>query len=159
MKLLIVDDDEDILSDISDAFKISGFLCYTTPNPMNAIEIYKKENFDVVITDIRMPGMSGIELLKQIRSYDNRAKIIIITAYGDLETAISAINNRAYAFFGKPIDFSELIKTLRNIENENNMIPDITEDYQKLRDENDKLRETYEGLLKMLNSIKNNMEV
>lgn len=150
MRLLIVDDDADVLTDVAEAIKPSGFLYDTVTNPVKALELYKKQGFDVVITDVRMPEMSGIELLKKIREYDTEARVIIITAFGDLDTAVQAINNHAYSFFGKPIDFSELIRTLRQIDEEKNRHPPKDQEVKKMKEEHEKLKIAYEALMRIL---------
>lgn len=61
---------------------------------------------------MRMPRMTGIQVLRVIRQIDPEARVIIMTGYGDAETAIAAVNNGAYAFFGKPVDIAELIEVL-----------------------------------------------
>ena len=78
-----------------------------------------------------MPEMNGIDLLKKIKEIDSSSRVIIITAYGDLETAKEAINNKAYAFFGKPINFEELISILRDIEKEISNNYNVFVDYEK----------------------------
>jgi DNA-binding NtrC family response regulator len=153
MTILLVDDEKDCLDDIVDALEPTGYVCKSTVNPLKAIEIYKDEKTDVVISDIRMPEMNGIELLKKIRDFDPQARVIIVTAYGDLETARAAINNRAYAFFGKPIDFQELIMTLRTIENEIDSKNKVEVDYENLKDEHTKLKSAYDELMKVIKSL------
>lgn len=150
MRLLIVDDDKDVLSDVANALEPSGYQCFKTVSPLEALAMYKQERFDVVISDVRMPEMNGIELLKEIKTYDPKAAVIIITAFGDLDTAIASINNHAYAFFGKPINFSELIATLRQIENEVKEAPHIPQDLTHLENENKKLKIAYEALTRVL---------
>lgn len=150
MKLLIVDDDSDVLNDVAAAIKPSGYEYDTATNPLKALEMYKLQHFDAVITDVRMPEISGIELLKRIREIDGEAKVIIITAFGDLETAVSAINNHAYSFFGKPINFGELISVLRQIENEGKRGHPGAEESARIEGEYGKLKIAYEALIKIL---------
>ncbi|MCL6561233.1 MAG: response regulator, partial [Firmicutes bacterium] len=91
--------------------------------PEEAVEAYYQNPYDVVITDMKMPGLNGIQVLKMVRSVNREAKVIIITAYGNMETAVAAVKNGAYAFFGKPVDFAELMATLEKIEKEIKNIP------------------------------------
>lgn len=153
MRLLIVDDDKDALADITGALAPTSYELVYTTDPFEAYNQYTKNKFDAVITDQRMPGMTGLELLKKIKEYNIDAKVILITAYGDLNTAVAAINKHVYAFFGKPVNFSELIQTLRTIEKENSENPLTQADYVKLKDENDKLKQAYQELL---NYVKEN---
>lgn len=156
MRILIIDDDKDCLEDIATALEPSNYDCNTEISAIKAIKRYKEEHFDVVITDIKMPEMNGIEVLKKIKSIDNEARVIIITGYGDLETAVAAINNHAYAFFGKPINFNDLIKSLRNIEFEIKSNKKIEVDYNHLKEEYKKMKNTYNDLLTLVNNLKKN---
>lgn len=154
MRLLIVDDDKDALADITSALEPAKYELVYTTDPLEAFQLYKQRSCDVVITDQRMPGMTGLELLKLIKEHDAEAKVILITAYGDLNTAVAAINKHAYAFFGKPVDFSELIQTLRTIEKECREYQKTHVDYGKLKDENDKLKQAYQELLNFVKESK-----
>lgn len=154
MNILIVDDEKDCLDDIITALEPTGYQCLSTTNPLKAIEVYKENKIDVVISDIRMLEMDGIELLKTIKNMDRNARVIIITAYGDLETAKKAINNRACFFFGKPVDFDELIVSLRSIEKEIEIDKDRNLDYTNLKSEHEKLQDAYDELLNFVRVIK-----
>jgi DNA-binding NtrC family response regulator len=100
-----------------------------------------------------MPEIDGMTLLRTLRDLDPSAKVIIVTAYGDLETAKEAINNRAYAFFGKPVSFPELIETLKDIEAERDS--GATRDVAALQRENRRLKEVYQELLDEVRSLRN----
>lgn len=154
MRLLIVDDEKDALSDISEALKPAGYEITTCNDPFCAYELYLSEKFDVVISDVRMPGLTGIELLQKIHEFDPHAIVIIITAYGDLPTAVAAINNHAYSFFGKPVNFEELITVLRNIEERYKSDNYRQVDYNSLREMYDKLTGAYNSLINILLTIK-----
>ena len=148
MRVLIVDDEKEVLDDLIRALKPAQYELKAEQNPVLALEAYQNEKFDVVISDIRMPEMNGIELLKRLRQFDKNARVIIITAYGDLETAKAAINNHAFAFFGKPINFNELMELLESVQKEINGTQEQKTDYIQLKEEFDKLKQTYEALLK-----------
>jgi DNA-binding NtrC family response regulator len=122
LNILIVDDDIECL----DGYKIVLESCnyeYTTENnPNRALGLYKNTfntdnyKFDVVITDMRMPLMSGIELLKQIKKLDKTARVIIITAFFNSETEKAINYYEPYAFLGKPFKLLDLILILNKIE-------------------------------------------
>ena len=154
MRLLLVDDEKELLENLKLAFRPTAYECDTETNPLVALERYKQQRYDVVITDVRMPEISGLDLLKLLREYDPSAKVIIITGYGDLDTAIKAINNHAYAFFGKPLDFKDLINTLREIASDDFTIAKREIDYQQLRRDYQNLKITYEQLLQYLRQKK-----
>lgn len=150
MKILLVDDNTDCLDDLAAALGPAGYQCETFTVSQKALEAYRQARHDVVITDMKMPGMNGLELLKEIRLINNEAKVIIVTGYGDVETAIAAVNNRAYAFFGKPIDLNDLMETLKKIENEFNDLAKAKSDYDQLVMEYRRLKETYEELKELV---------
>jgi len=116
LNILIVDDDEDILESYLIALRQTGFSIITSNNPVNALEIYRNGYFDAVITDIRMPVMSGIELKKKIREINNKAIIILISAFLESENMTDPVQNDIGIFLQKPINIRELIITLRKVE-------------------------------------------
>ncbi len=157
MNILIIDDDPGCLDSLSSSLQLYSHNCEAHTNALNALKIYKENHskYDLVITDMKMPAISGIEVLKRALEINRNAKVIIITAYGDVETAISAVNNHAYAFFGKPINFQELLETIEKIENENSIKKLPEEELKKIIDEYAKLKKAYEELRSLL-SKKNN---
>lgn len=119
MNILLIDDDADCLECLSTALEPAGHRCDKFTVPEEAVEACYQKQYDAVITDMRMPGLNGIQVLKMVHTFDRQAKvIIIITAYGDSETAAAALNSGVYAFFGKPTDFEVLVETLEKIEHE-----------------------------------------
>ncbi len=124
LNILIADDDDEILNVYKITLEPGNFKCTTVSNPEIALELYKSalnsdnDKFDVVITDLRMPEMSGIELLKQIKALDNNARVIIVSAFNDLETQNEANIYKPYAFLGKPFRLAELISIFNKIEKE-----------------------------------------
>ncbi|MBI4976317.1 MAG: response regulator [Spirochaetes bacterium] len=117
LKILLVDDNKYVIEDIGGALESMGHYCIGEVNPLHGLELYKKGDFDVVIVDVKMPGMNGIEFLKEVQQFNPNAAVIILTSYGDSETYKEAMNNRAYAFFSKPsMDIRELMECLAKIE-------------------------------------------
>ncbi|RMG02228.1 MAG: sigma-54-dependent Fis family transcriptional regulator, partial [Acidobacteria bacterium] len=80
----------------------------------SAIEIFSVEDIDLIVTDIRMQGMDGLELLDNLKSIDENALVIIITAYSSVDSAIAALRKGAYDYITKPFVNEELLKTIRN---------------------------------------------
>ena len=124
LNILIVDDDLEILNVYKMILEPGEFKSTTVSNPEKALELYKStlysdnDKFDVVIADMKMPEMSGFELLKQIKELDNNARIIIVSAFNDLETQNEANIYKPYAFLSKPFRLAELISILNKIEKE-----------------------------------------
>ncbi|MBN1384970.1 MAG: response regulator [Elusimicrobia bacterium] len=107
-KILIVDDDPHIRNACAESLKMEGYAIKTAENGEEAIEIIKKDFFNVVITDLKMPGIDGIEVLKQVKRISPETEVILTTAYGTVETAVGALKIGAYDYITKPIDLSEL---------------------------------------------------
>lgn len=118
MKILLIDDDADSLECLSTSLEPAGYRCDKFTVPEEAVEAFYQSQYDVVITDMKMPGLNGIQVLKMVRSFDQQVKVIFVTAYGDRETAAAAVNHGAYAFLGKPVDFAKLMEILEKIDKE-----------------------------------------
>jgi len=108
-KILVVDDEEIIRESLSFVLKKEGYLVEEAENGKVAYDKIVENYFDVVITDLEMPGMKGIQLVEEIQKLNIQTSIIIITAYGSLETAISALRNGASDYILKPIEFDEIL--------------------------------------------------
>lgn len=108
-KILVVDDEEIIRDSISYVLEKEGYEVDKAENGQVAYDKVKEKHFDLVITDIEMPVMKGTELLEKIRLVDVQTAVIIITAFGSLETAISAMRNGASDYILKPVEFDELL--------------------------------------------------
>ncbi|HEX8948701.1 MAG TPA: sigma-54 dependent transcriptional regulator [Dissulfurispiraceae bacterium] len=111
-KILIVDDDGKIRSILRDILKLKGFLPLDAPDGQQALELFRREGPMVVLLDLKMPGMDGIRTMEELKKITPGAPIIIITAHGDVPTAVEAIKLGAYDFILKPPDFDTLILTL-----------------------------------------------
>jgi two-component system response regulator PilR (NtrC family) len=108
-RILVVDDEEIIRDNLSYILEAEGFQVDKAENGLVAYNKIKEKHYDLIITDIEMPSMKGTELLEKVKSLDPQTAVIIITAYGSLDTAISALRNGASDYILKPIEFDELI--------------------------------------------------
>lgn len=152
MKIFLIDDEEDCLVSLESAIEPAGYEVVSFPNPVDAVATFKEFPADIVITDMKMPLMTGIQVLQEIRKAKADARVIIITGYGDVDTAIAALNNGAYAFFGKPLDIGELLDTLEKINHEITLENQSTVQVQQLKNEYEKLKAAYAELNRMLDS-------
>ncbi len=101
-KILIVDDDIHMRSSVVEILRRRGGLEISScSNGMEALQLFKEEKFDLVISDIKMPGMTGIDLLEKIRDINSDVPFIVMTAFGDVETAVKAMKMRAYDYIEK----------------------------------------------------------
>jgi DNA-binding NtrC family response regulator len=112
-KVLIVDDDDDLRGVVGDVLTDEGFDITASPDGKTALSSIRKNLPDVVLLDLKMPGMNGIEVMQEIRKIDVHLPVIMMTAYGDIPTAVDAIRQGAYDFTIKPPDFDKLVVTLQ----------------------------------------------
>jgi DNA-binding NtrC family response regulator len=112
-KVLIVDDDNDLRAVVGDVLKEEGFEVSEAKDGVTALGAIKKNMPDAVLLDLKMPGLDGIEVMQEIRKIDSRIPVIIMTAHGDIPTAVAAIQKGAYDFTIKPPDFDKLIIALK----------------------------------------------
>jgi len=113
--ILIVDDEQIIRESASFILKKEGFLVEEAANGRAAYELFVEKSYDLVITDLEMPEMKGMELLEKIKELSPQTIVIIITAYGSMETAIAALRKGANDYILKPIEFDELTIKIRRL--------------------------------------------
>ncbi|MCP2518942.1 sigma-54 dependent transcriptional regulator [Candidatus Aminicenantes bacterium AC-708-M15] len=113
-KILIVDDEKSILDLLSMVFKKEGYNVYTALSSQRALELLDERDIDLVITDIKMPGMSGLSLLTHIKENYPDVPVIMITAYGSTREAVQALKAGALDYITKPFDIDELKIVVRN---------------------------------------------
>lgn len=112
-KVVLIDDEKDAVESLSSWFQELGYNVNTAVNGKDGLELVKKLNPDVVITDIKMPDISGIDVLTAIKGYDEMIQVIMITAFDDMETTIEAMQKGAYDYLAKPLDIKRLELTVR----------------------------------------------
>jgi DNA-binding NtrC family response regulator len=112
-KLLIVDDEPDMLRLLQMIVREkTPYEVTTTNNPLEALELARKGGFDLLITDLKMPGLDGIELLNAVREFDADIPIIIITAFATAEAADEAMEKNAFDFITKPFRKEQILFTI-----------------------------------------------
>jgi DNA-binding NtrC family response regulator len=114
-KILIVDDEPLKILTLKKQLETAGFLTVTHADPEKALETLSEEAFDVLVTDLRMPGMNGIELLDRGRERCPGIQVILMTAYGSIDTAVEAMKHGAVDYLTKPFAASELIVRLESL--------------------------------------------
>lgn len=115
MNILVVDDDNAHRHMLRTLLGEWGYLSEEAVNGEEAVEACKKKSFDLVLMDVRMPRKTGLEALAEIKEYNPTQPVLIMTAFSDVEAAVSAIKAGAYDYITKPLDFDKLQVTLRNI--------------------------------------------
>ncbi len=106
--VLVVDDEEDVRETLSSVLKNLDYIPHVASNGVEALEVLKREKIDVVLSDLYMPEMDGIELLKRVRATDNKVVFLMITAHPTIETAVEAIKKGAYDYLSKPFHIEEV---------------------------------------------------
>ena len=113
-KILIVDDEMSVRNSLREWFLEDGFSVETAENGNAALQLMHSGPYDIVIIDLKMPGMDGITLERRIREIDKDAAIIILTAFASVETAVEALKLGAFDYVTKPVDPDELSHTVQN---------------------------------------------
>jgi len=113
-KILITDDDMDLRELLTEAVKNWGYVVSVARDGDEALRKLRMERFDIVITDLMMPGMDGLALLQKIKDLDKEILVIIITGYATIETAVKAIESGAYDYIAKPFRLDELMIVIKN---------------------------------------------
>ena len=113
-KILITDDDMDLRELLTEAVKNWGYEVSVAKEGDEALRKLRMERFDIVITDLMMPGMDGLALLQKIKELDKEILVIIITGYATIETAVKAIETGAYDYITKPFRLDELMIVIKN---------------------------------------------
>ncbi len=128
-KLLLVDDEPDMLKLLSMIIRDkTPYSVVTTNNPLEALELVKQGGFDLVVSDLKMPGLDGLELLEEIRKFNEEIPVIIVTAYATLESAQEAMGKKAFDFITKPFRKEQILFTIdkalkwQQTERENKML-------------------------------------
>lgn len=111
-KILIVDDEESIRGFLTDLLEGEGYCCVSAASGAEALDQLRADFFNLVFTDIRMPGMSGIDLLLEIKRKWPKTEVIIMTSYASAEGDLKAVQDGAYDYLKKPFDNLEGILSL-----------------------------------------------
>ena len=133
MDILLVEDDQFVRETLQILIRSFGYECDTAANGFDAVEKLKEKKFDVVVTDVSMPEMDGLELLAHIKSNHQFTDVIIITGYTDKASYADVIKAGAVDFLKKPFEKEELYAKLNRVERERSMVQELEE--LSLRDE------------------------
>ena len=116
LSILIVDDHQGMCSTLKDILEDEGYEVLTVFNGNSAIDICKKQKFDVILMDVRMPDLNGVETFRQIKSYTNGTRVIMMSAYSVEELKKEALQEGAIAFLQKPLDIEKTLKLIQQAE-------------------------------------------
>ena len=112
-KILVVDDEQHVRQLIGKVLEKEGYEVLTACNGEEGLEIFQKNNIDLIISDIKMPKMNGIEFLHKVKEQEPGVGFILITAFATMETAIDAIKSGAQDYVTKPFDIKEILNAVK----------------------------------------------
>lgn len=127
IKILIIDDDKDICEYMHLLLTQSGYDVTALTSPRQGLDALREEEFHVVILDIMMPELNGMEVLEEIRRFDTDIAIIIFTGYPSVDTAVMSMKYNVSDYIKKPFDVDEFNKTLENILRDKGLLVDPEE--------------------------------
>ena len=108
IKILVVDDEQGLCAGIQEALRREGYLVDGTSEAATALKLARERLYNLIISDIKMPGLGGLELLNQVRAHNRDTLFILMTAYGTVENAVEAMKQGAYDYLPKPLDLKRL---------------------------------------------------
>ncbi|MDO8897472.1 MAG: sigma-54 dependent transcriptional regulator, partial [Bacteroidales bacterium] len=114
ISLLVVDDEESVRDSLHNWFLEDGYNVACAESAKEALALLENESFDIILTDIKMPGMDGLEMLKRIKTLKPDAVVIVMTAFATVDTAVQALKDGAFDYVTKPFDPDDLSHLIRN---------------------------------------------
>jgi two-component system, NtrC family, nitrogen regulation response regulator NtrX len=113
-RILVIDDEKPIRTTLIDILEYEKFAVDEASDGMQGLDLLKKNKYDVVLCDIKMPKMDGIEVLDKIQETNPDTPVVMISGHGTIETAVEAIKKGAFDYIAKPLDLNRLLVTIRN---------------------------------------------
>ena len=146
--ILLADDDENLRRVLEFQLSEAGYQVSTAANGARALELFTENDFDSVITDLRMPKLSGLEFLEKIKAVNSEIPVIVITAFGEVETAVAAMKAGAYDYINKPFNRDEILLTLERALN-----------FSETKNENRVLRELVDKEFRLENVVGDSAQI
>ncbi len=112
LKVMLVDDEEDFTSALAERLELRGYKVFAFYEGEVALEEFEAQRPDVVVLDIKMPGLGGIEVLKRLKSIDQNVPVLLLTGYGSTEEGIKGMQFGAYDYMMKPLNIDDLINKI-----------------------------------------------
>ena len=135
--ILVIDDEKSIRNTLKEILEYEKFKVELAEHGVEGLELYKKGNYDIVLCDIKMPEMDGLEVLERIFEEEGDAQVIMISGHGNIDNAVEAIKKGAYDFIEKPLDLNRLLITIRNALDKSSLITEtkvlkkkVSKDYE-----------------------------
>lgn len=111
-KVLLVDDEEDFVEVLAERLQVRGLDVYTADCGLKALDMVGEQGFDIIVLDLAMPGMDGLETLQKIKEHDADIEIVMLSGKGTMRSGIDAIKSGAEDFLEKPVDLNVLLEKI-----------------------------------------------
>ncbi len=121
-KILVIDDERSIRNTLIDILGYENYEVEACEDGITGLECFKNGSFDIVLCDIKMPQMDGIEVLEKLQEHSAETPVVMISGHGNIDTAVEAIKKGAFDFIEKPLDLNRLLITIRNATDKNHLI-------------------------------------
>lgn len=151
-KILVIDDEKSIRYTLREILEYEKYIVEEAKDGEEGLEMITNNHYDVVLCDIKMPKMDGIELLDKIAELEKEVQIIMISAHGNIETAVEATKKGAFDFIQKPIDLNRLLITLKNALDKSSLVIETKVLKQKIGNKSEIVGNT-EVILRVLDDI------
>ncbi len=112
-RVLIVDDEPDLSDQIAQYLSRVGFDVVTSPNGIDAEYIFNRDHPDAVVTDYRMPGRNGVDLLVGLKRINENVPVLLMSGHADMQVCLTALKENAFEFLEKPVDLERLVELLQ----------------------------------------------
>ncbi|MGE0637021.1 MAG: sigma-54-dependent transcriptional regulator [Bacteroidia bacterium] len=121
-RILIIDDENSIRRTLRDILENEGYAIDDAPDGLEGLKLVKANHYDVILCDIKMPKMDGLEVLDKILESNSDVPVVMISGHGNIDTAVDAIRKGAYDYISKPPDLNRLLVTIRNAFEKSNLV-------------------------------------
>jgi DNA-binding NtrC family response regulator len=142
VNILVIDDEKSIRNTLKEILEYEKFKVDLAEHGAEGLEKYKKGNYDIVLCDIKMPEMDGLEVLEKIFEEEGDAQVIMISGHGNIDNAVEAIKKGAYDFIEKPLDLNRLLITIRNALDKSTLITETKVLKKKVNKDQDMVGES-----------------
>ena len=136
-RILAVDDESSIRETLRSILETEGYVVEVAQDGREALDLFKNQNFDVVLCDVKMQGMDGIEVLVALRELAPDLPVIMISGHGTIDTAVESLRKGACDYIQKPLDLNRLLVSLRNALDRNSLVAETQRLRQKVQQENE----------------------
>ncbi|MBL0052829.1 MAG: sigma-54-dependent Fis family transcriptional regulator [Bacteroidetes bacterium] len=121
-KVLVIDDEKSIRNSLREILEYESYIVDDAPDGIEGLKMAEKSTYDIILCDIKMPKMDGMEVLDKLREKNIDAPVVMISGHGNIETAVEAIKKGAFDYISKPLDLNRLLITIRNAMDKSTLI-------------------------------------